>query len=203
MVICNMRQLIFIHIPKTGGTTVEKRLKLTNLNNLYSTSLFENNRTLQHMTWDKYVEKYPEKFKYYKTFSMVRNPYCRFISSYNWFPPQTGMGKLSGQTLDQYINIVAWHVLTKEFNKTPFHEHHIPQWKYVCDEDGKLMIDTLFKQEKYHEVDMFLEKELGCNNKDNYEIGPRHNIVLTKKQKKQIHSLYKKDFEIFGYEKGF
>ena len=60
MVICDKRQLIFIHIPKTGGTTVEKRLQLTNVDNLYSTSLFINNRTLQHMTWDKYVEKYPE-----------------------------------------------------------------------------------------------------------------------------------------------
>ena len=203
MVICDKRQLIFIHIPKTGGTTVEKRLQLTNIDNLYSTSLFINNRTLQHMTWDKYVEKYPEKFKLYKTFSIVRNPYHRFISSYNWFPPQARIGKLSGQTLDQYINIVAWHVLTKEFNKTPFHEHLIPQWKYICDEEGRVVIDTIFKQEKYHKVDMFLETTFGCNRKENYEIGPKHDIVLTKKQKQKIYSLYKKDFEIFEYGKDF
>ena len=203
MVICDERKIIFIHIPKTGGTTVEKRLKLTNLDNLYSTSLFINNRTLQHMTWDKYIEKFPDKFKAYKTFSIVRDPYRRFLSSYFWFPPQAGMGKLSGQTLDQYINTVAWHVLTKEFNKTPFHEHLIPQWKYICNDKGDIMIDILFKQEKYHEVDIFLETNFGCYSKEKYEIGHKHNINLTDEQKHKIYSLYKKDFEIFGYNKDF
>ena len=50
---------------------------------------------------------------------------------------------------------------------------------------------------------MFLETTFGCNRKENYEIGPEHDIVLTKKQKLKIYSLYKKDFEIFGYGKDF
>lgn len=199
MVICDKRKCIFVHIPKTGGTTVEKRLGLTNIENLYSTTLFENNRTLQHMSAQKLREKYPEKFETYCTFSIVRNPYTRFLSSYMWFPAMAGMGHLAGQTLDEFIETASWHVLTKEFSKTPFHEHIIPQYQYIYDQIDNLIVDHLFHMEKYDKVDAFLIQKFQCYDTTIYERGPAKPL-LTEQQKKKIAILYKKDFELLGYE---
>jgi len=203
MVICNKRKLIFVHIPKTGGTTVEKRLNLTNLDNLYSTTLFQNGRTLQHMTWDKYKDKFPEKYKTYTTFSIVRNPYTRFLSSYMWMPPQSKLGKLSGQTIEEFIEEAALCNMIKNYFKNPFFEHFLPQWKYIYDSNNNLMIDALFYQEKYHNIDTFLKKKFNCHSTTTFEIGNQHKPILTKENKRKIFLIYKKDFELLGYNETF
>jgi len=116
-----------------------------------------------------------------------------------WFPAIAKMGHQFGQSLDEFINTVFWHVLTKEFSKTPFHEHIIPQYQYIYDQNECLMVDHLFHMEKYDEVDAFLATQFQCHNKTIYERGS-HKPSLSTAQKKKIAILYKKDFELLDYE---
>ena len=61
----HLREIVFVHIPKTGGETVEKILRITK--NHYNAST----RKMEDPCWDR-------KFK----FTVVRNPWDRMLSFY-------------------------------------------------------------------------------------------------------------------------
>jgi hypothetical protein len=69
------KKIIFIHIPRTGGTSVEK----------YFNFKYEAGwkpKTAQHLTLQEYSEHY-DTDNYFK-FTIVRNPWDRLMSWYLW-----------------------------------------------------------------------------------------------------------------------
>lgn len=79
-------KLIFIHIPKCGGTSVENSLNIIEKGKYWG---FDKNiskkikfpHELQHMPFDAY-KKLITNLKNYKVFAFVRNPFDRAISLY-------------------------------------------------------------------------------------------------------------------------
>ena len=74
--ICHKSKYIFIHIPKTAGTTVREYLMKMGVANSQRTSGLPNMNFLQNIA--QVVNLYPNYF----TFSFVRNPFDRFVSYY-------------------------------------------------------------------------------------------------------------------------
>lgn len=75
--------VFFVHIPKTGGTTIEKALKRAGSTEALK---FKNKRpfsksTLQHMHAAVYLDAVDASFADY-SFTVVRNPFDRFASEY-------------------------------------------------------------------------------------------------------------------------
>ena len=69
------KKIIFVHIPRTGGTSVEK----------YFNFKFDHGwkpETAQHLTLEEYDNHYDIK-NYFK-FTIVRNPWDRLLSWYLW-----------------------------------------------------------------------------------------------------------------------
>jgi hypothetical protein len=60
---------VFIHIPKNAGTSIIKAFKLEQRG---------------HLEWDRYQQEDPERFRNYFKFAVVRNPYDRFVSAYEY-----------------------------------------------------------------------------------------------------------------------
>jgi hypothetical protein len=85
-------KIIFVHIPKTGGTSIAEVLNMfpktgshvKSLPHLYG--IDSNGLVLQSMPFC-YYERYcsPEILKSYKKFTVVRNPYSRSVSEHNMF----------------------------------------------------------------------------------------------------------------------
>ena len=89
------KDILFIHIPKTGGTVIEDELK-----EIYEQSLWcrlpnkniilpypANNVSPQHLYYStilKYKKELNINFDKVKVFSIVRNPYDRIISDLLW-----------------------------------------------------------------------------------------------------------------------
>ena len=72
---------IHIHIPKTAGTSITKALHGKDF------VLFDTNKKIwrQHATALETREHYgKEKWDSYFKFSIVRNPFDRLVSAYNW-----------------------------------------------------------------------------------------------------------------------
>ena len=69
-------KLIFIHIPKTGGSFLEKKLQ-----HLAAKEYNEYREMTSHFTINKYLNKIDK----YIVFGVVRNPYDRIMSAYNMF----------------------------------------------------------------------------------------------------------------------
>ena len=117
MPISHKDKLIFIHIPKTGGGSIEKTLKIygtenngdlkPNLNILYGIS---NNKVLQHLTLQEILEITKNKFNDYKIFTFVRNPYDRIVSEYLWRSQAYGLRKV------EFKEFLNEDVITKKNN---------------------------------------------------------------------------------------
>lgn len=69
MPISDKYKLIFIHIPKNAGTAVTNTLEMTDIG---------------HHNWSYYAKKYPNKWNEYKKISIVRNPWDRVVSCYEY-----------------------------------------------------------------------------------------------------------------------
>ena len=62
-------RLLFVHIPKNAGTSLENSL---------------NTRQTGHKTWMHYRDKHPLEWSNYTSFAVLRDPVERFISCYNY-----------------------------------------------------------------------------------------------------------------------
>ena len=99
------KDLLFIHIPKTGGTNIEncikQKYKQTLFSN-YSNDLLEhpyNNISLQHQFYTTIYnnrDKLNINFNNIKIFTVVRNPYDRIISDlFRWKNTSVSISKYS------------------------------------------------------------------------------------------------------------
>ena len=72
IMISDEHKFIFIHIPKTGGTSIER--------------FFKNrpNRMLKHKTAQDYALENPRIWNQYLKFTVVRNPWDWMVSWYFW-----------------------------------------------------------------------------------------------------------------------
>jgi len=141
--ICREYNCLFVHIPKTGGQSVEQffmdRLKLdwdTDRDALLLQANDDKSRgteKLAHLSAPEYVDDAylsPEDFSRYFKFSFVRNPWARILSEY------------------RYRNYFR-HRSFRDFvlNKLPKpgwddqYRHVMPQYDMLHDTEGNLLVD--------------------------------------------------------------
>ena len=193
--------LLFIHIPKTGGSVIENQLK-----NIYEESLFGINRTLLDPPYNKiyfqhyyYTTLYQFKnklninFDNIKIFSVVRNPYDRVISDLFWW------GKIKKYfTKEQVYNVIKNQYLYKD----NLDNHNMPQYKFITDDNCELIKSIkLFKTETLNESNDELNNFLGFNiNIKKKYVNKDYSKYLNKESISLINNFYKKDFELFNYK---
>ena len=93
-----INKLIFLHIPKTGGESVEDAL--TNSFGKPIDKSHENVRQIQS------GKLYDENIDEYKVFTVVRNPFDRLISTWRWWAYHSDSGFEKGERI--------WHRMTHE-----------------------------------------------------------------------------------------
>lgn len=81
----NGKLVLFVHIPKTGGSTVEEVLAGTGASQAmkYHKLLGFSNATPQHMHWEMLKAWLPPGFYDY-AFAVVRHPLSRLVSEYHY-----------------------------------------------------------------------------------------------------------------------
>jgi hypothetical protein len=88
-------KLLFIHIPKSAGSSVVHILE----NQVGGIKKFDIDI---HSTFDQFNLRYPHLVKNRKVFCLVRNPYCRFVSIYRFINRDFKLQKWFGK---KYLNI--------------------------------------------------------------------------------------------------
>ena len=200
MVICHSKKCIFIHIPKTAGTSIEQFIRNKGKNYLELIGV-QYNRSLHHLTAHEIKKMYPYQFNIYYKFAIIRNPYDRLLSEYYWTPVK-GLGYKSGKTKADFLYNVINIVSKSKYSDNIYFDHFIPQHMFVY-EGKNLLVDQLFKFESLDLASTVIQKNL-----DIHEPFPVLNktdssnrIYWTQRQKEKIYELYKKDFIMFNYEK--
>lgn len=200
MVVCHNKKCIFVHIPKTAGTSIEQFIKENGKNQVIFFGV-QNNRALHHYTALELKKSIPQIFNKYYKFAMVRNPYDRLLSEYYW-TRIPHLGHKSGKSKDDFLNKVVYIVKNKLFLAHLDNDHFIPQNNFVYDNEHKLLVNEVFKYEKLEETVSYLKTKLNINT--NFPFLNRTNSSKkdswNEQQKNIIYNLYKDDFIIFQYD---
>ena len=195
--------VLFIHIPKTGGTVIEDELQQKYTQTLWVLDPYNNllehpydKTSLQHQfytTLYKYKFILDINFNNIKMFTVVRNPYDRIISDLFW---QELIKK--DFTAENVYDVIKNNYLYRD----DLDNHNKPQYKFITDENLKLIPNIkIFKCEKSNETNPELNEFLGFDidiiqknvNKD-------YSMYLNENSIALINEFYKKDFELFNYD---
>jgi hypothetical protein len=147
-VICGEYRCLFVHVPKTAGMSIEHVfLRLVGLTWETRASLLLRGNDdprlgpprLAHLKAGEYVAHghlTAEQFESYFKFSFVRNPWDRIVSEYKYrgYPV-----KIDFKTyLFKHLPAPGW---------TDTYCHSIPQYDFLYDEGGRLLVDFVGRYE--------------------------------------------------------
>ena len=122
---------IFIHIPKTAGVSLVK-------------SIFGHVTLEGHRSVSFYKQVFGTRYSDFFTFTIVRNPWDRLYSAYK-FLQKGGINIHDKNAFETHLSIykdfedfvlnglnekIIWEIM-----------HLIPQYEFVCDKNGKIIVD--------------------------------------------------------------
>jgi hypothetical protein len=201
------KKLLFIHIPKTGGTVIENAIKSTCKQELYSgytNNILEypyNQKSLQHQFYStlyRYRHKLRVDFNNIKIFSVVRNPYDKVISDLFWFSKKIKVKRIQDfSTAEDVFDILK----NNYFHRDDLDNHNKPQYQFVTDEKGGLIPNIkIYKCEELNKLNGEINKFIGIDiDIKKNDVNKDYSKYLNKDSNQLINKYYKKDFELFNY----
>lgn len=209
MLISFQPTFLFIHIDKAAGTSIQRALqpfsaprfdsrlrrrlvwlgKLNRIGGLYRAVEFPEHVTANTVQNCLPPEMYSQLFK----FAFVRNPWDRLVSRYSYLlrnenhPRHQFVKRMNG-----FENYVEWEIARGMF-----------QHKYVCDTDGKLIVDFIGYFERLQEdfakvcaqlkVNVQLPQANSSSHKD-------YRTYFTPALRDLVAKHFQRDTELFGYD---
>jgi chondroitin 4-sulfotransferase 11 len=204
--ISSKHKLIFIHIPKTGGSSIHQMFD-------YSVSrpyIDKFDRERDHFTALDYKEHVPDYNDYFK-FAFVRNPWDKLVSEYLFFKFGTDLWKPPHRIIDpknlsfkEFIVNIQGINLDKHTHYSK--SHYIPQTNYILDENLDICVDFIGRFEHfprdlqvvYNKINIPLPG-IPHKNKTKH----RHYAEYYDDETRELAAKkYARDIEYFGYEFG-
>ena len=205
---------LFVHIPKSAGTTVTIMFK--DSHDLVGSQRSDPEPKIHHMGAKQILEHLPQCSSYFK-FAITRNPFDRLLSGYSEFKNEWHRENSDGKhpwpsNMNQYSNFIEFceDLKNSDWIKDP---HFVPQSSLLYDEE-KLLVDYLAKQENlYHDM-LKIKDKIGVNEETlkQYILHQDHRRTrgihskghysshYTSNTRKIVEEIYHLDFVNFGYK---
>ena len=147
-----MRDFIFIHVPKTGGTAVRKALEPYAYIGFGHTSI-------KAPRLKPYIEKC-------FSFCFVRNPWDRFVSAYFYLEQHKEPGKSYKKFYEMYIKPYKTFKdvvmnIDEDKGNLFFWDHFAPQMNYITDDHDDVAVDFIGRFENINEDFGVVCKKIG------------------------------------------
>ena len=211
------KKIIFVHPPKTGGTTIdhllykyefEKKLDDINSNdhlenliggfiNKYY-NIYHLTDGLQHLSFYKIKEIYPEEANSFFKIGTIRNPYSRVVSMYNELIMINSVMR-DFYMINKRINFTKFLKILKK--KKNINTHHLPLVYFFKKKDLNLILKIENFKDDVHKL-----KSTFNINDDNlinpYKSTTNSNYLNYYKNQKNIelvNEIFKDDLDEFNY----
>jgi len=184
-------KFIFVHIPKTGGRSIEKALANYGIDDIVRR---HGNGKLKnpHFTINKYLDTYIDfDLKSYFWFTTIRNPYERFVSEYFY-------SKRQKKTVSSFKE---W-VIFDEIEQTSYPLHSASQLSFTSSE--RRQIDYTIRFENLQQDFNFVCDKIGIPRQqlphENKTKHKHYTEYYDDETREIVAQKYAKDIEYFGYE---
>ncbi len=204
--ISHKHKCIFVHIPKCGGSSIEDILWpgersekelfggfVSRYRNRYQTG------GLQHLYARYILDSVGQGvFNHYFKFAFVRNPWSRCVSQYCYMKQRKDLRLYIGMGITASFREYLDCIVTKE------HVQWAPQYKFITDENGGIMVDFIGRLEQ-------LKKDLCVvANKTGIDLGKIPHKKKTRHRPyyeyyddetlRIVGDMYGRDIELLGYD---
>lgn len=193
----NKHKVLFIHIPKTAGTSI--------------LSVLSGGKRIRrdHAPWYIYNNFNRWKFARYFKFTFVRNPYDRLVSTYEYLA--RGGNGMDDLRFKRYFdeNGIDFERFVLEYldcDKLMQHELFMPQYLYIYDFQGNVKVDFVGRFESIEQDYEVLAGKIGV-------AAPLPKKNMSEKRKsyvsyytnpavvKRVQELYGRDFDLLDYSR--
>lgn len=175
---------IFVQIPKTGGTSVKSAVKTIEGN---------------HEAWAWYAKNYPEQWKELPSFSIVRNPWDRAVSSWLFYK------KKGKHPVDMTLRETLEKYASPKGASGAEGQIYYHQADFVLNDQGHLMVGRLLRFERLQ-----LDFDALCNSldepqrtlphmNDGYRRGS-YRQYYDNETRELVGELYERDIKAFCYQ---
>ena len=213
MPLISQYDVIFIHIPKTAGTSIEYALQFPQFYNdgeqLKKWYGVVNNYELDHSTINYLIKNCDFYNNSLFKFCVVRNPYERLVSEYHYCQEYGSRFIKSIENFKTFVydlNKKFWFVLENEENDK-YHlliSHYLPQYKFThikdeCKMDMILRFENL--EQDWKIFCKHMKKDIQLNKMKLYSSNKVYSYedYYDDDLKKIVFEMYKDDFRIFNY----
>ena len=203
--ISHEHQCIFVHVPRCGGTSIEKAIWgqhqteehlrhgfISRYENKYQTG------GLQHLlAWQIRAETGEPVFNDYFKFTVVRNPWDKLVSQYHFMAKREDLRQFIGMNADDDFTAYL-ELIQKKLHVQWEHQH-----KFIFDENGKSMVDFVGRYEQYDRVAAWLLNRFGIRrgkltHRNKSQRRPHHEYY-NDDSRERVAQMYAKDIELFQY----
>lgn len=196
---------IFVHIPKCGGTSLEDVIWpgprdeaelwmgfVDRYHNRYQTG------GLQHLTARLIREAVgPARFAACWKFALVRNPFDRLVSQYAFMRHRPDLRDFIGMAADDdfatYLGLIARRR----------HVQWMPQHEFLCDAEGRIMVDFIgrFENLAADARAILARLGLGAVALQHANRGERGDwrAYYGPAERRMVETLHARDLDLFGY----
>ncbi len=182
MILSDSAKVLFLHVPRTGGSTITKILFDGLPDTKRVLSQHASTRTAPFSFFDQYSD--------YLKFTFVRNPWERIISWYS----------LLRETQEEKMKAI---VSIEEFIETIKNYFWFNQLDYLTDEDGHLVVDKIGRYEDYENELTQILNDLNIPFRGiprlNSTLQRDYRSLYTEKSKKIVEEYCYKDIDYFSY----
>ena len=179
------KKLLFIHIPKTAGTSISKSLNIP--------------KDHEHKTLQQIIKNKSELNKYYKV-AFVRNPYDRLVSLYNE-KKETGW-LYKDINFKKFIKFIYTDI--SKISNDPNLENHSKPCSFWLKYDKQINMDYIGKFENINDDFNFICNTLNLDNKILPHMRKRNKMHYSKYYDIEtiniVKKYHKEDLILFNYK---
>ena len=193
------RPLLLIRVPRAGSVSA-------------AFHVYGQVDGIPHRTAEFYYNSDPYFFARCLSFAIVRNPWERLVSAYKFLKEGgASLAKPNAQTRLQMRHLKSIENLVSDYlepNVDRLHRldptlHH--QHSYVCGQDGKIIVNRVFRMEQAAEIGQFMASA-GLDplipHLNASKVHGRAMAMLSPGLEQRIAAIYAEDIKMFGYNQG-